>query len=167
MAGQAEQTDELETLRRTNSELVAKASTRKQRITELEQANADLQAKLASANSTIHEFTIGAPLKIMAESISTVPDAWIENFNKTYRLELVNGELTILSAAERKPVEKAGKRLPIERRALIDLLTDEDHPQSKLFNAITIASHASGAQGTTERKPTPKATAPKVKFGLR
>lgn len=167
MPTQTEHTEELETLRRTNSELVAKASTRKQRIAELETANADLQAKLTAANSTIHEFTIGAPLKTLAESISTCPDAWIENFNKTYRLKLVNGELTILSAADGKPVEKAGKPLPFERRALIDLLTDKDHPQSKLFNAITIASHASGAQGTSERKPTPKAVAPKVKFGLR
>lgn len=167
MAGQADHTDELETLRRTNSELVSKNSTRKQRITELEQANAELQTKLTAANAEIYEYRIGAPLKVMAESISTVPDAWVENFNKSYRLELVNGELTILSAADGKAVEKAGKPLPFERRALIDLLTDKDHPQSKLFNAITIASHASGAQGTTERKPTPKATVPKVKFGLR
>ena len=167
MAGQAEHTDELETLRRTNSELVAKNSTRKQRILDLEAANADLQTKLTAANSTIYEFQIGAPLKTMAESISTVPDAWIENFSKSYRLELKDGELTILSVADGKPLEKAGKPVPFDRRALTELLTDKDHPQSRLFNAITIATKASGGKGSTERTPTPKATAPKVKFGLR
>lgn len=163
----AEHTEELETLRRTNSELVAKNSTRKQRIAELETANTELQAKLSAANSAIHEFTIGAPLKTMAESISNVPELWIEQFSKSYRLELPNGELTIVSAADGKPVEKAGKPVAFERRALTELLTDEAHPQSKIFRAITVVSHASGSQVTPERKPAPKATAPKVKFGLR
>lgn len=167
MAAQTEHTDELETLRRTNSELVAKNSTRKQRIAELETANSDLQTKLAAANSTIHEFTIGAPLKTMAESISTIPDVWVEQFSKSYRLEVANGELTMISVADGKPVEKAGKPVPFEREALKTLLTDKDHPQSKLFNAITIITRASGAQGSPEHKPSPKATAPKVKFGLR
>ena len=163
----AEHTEELETLRRTNSELVAKNSTRKQRITELETANAELQTKLSAANAAIYEFQIGAPMKTMSESISNCPEVWIEQFSKSYRLELSNGELTIVSATDGKAIEKAGKPVAFERRALTDLLTDDAHPQSKIFRAITIVSHASGSQVAPERKSAPKPTAPKVKFGLR
>ena len=164
----AEQTqnDELETLRRTNSELIAKNSTRKQRIAELEAANADLQSKFTAANSTIQKLTIGAPLKSMAEDISTCPNEWIEHFSKSYRLELLNGELTLISVADGKPVQKEGKAIKFEREALNALLLDEKHPQSKLFRAITIASRASGSDAPLQRQPQ-VAPKPSPQFGLR
>ena len=168
MPEQQTHNDELETLRRTNAELVTKNSSRKQRIAELEATNAELQTKLTSATTTVHEMTIGAPLKAMAESISTVPDVWIEQFAKSYRLELVNGDLTILSIEDGKPVQREGKAVPFEQEALKSLLLDEKHPHSKLFNAITIASKASGGASTTPQRLTAP-TAPKPssrRFGL-
>src|SRR6185437_85930 len=144
--------DELETLRRTNSELIAKNSTRKQRIGELEATVADLQSKLTSASATIQEMTIGAPLKSMAEDISTCPNEWIEHFSKSYRLELLNGELTLISVADGKTVQKEGKAIKFEREALNALLLHEKHPQSKLFRAITIVSRASGSGTPLQRR---------------
>jgi hypothetical protein len=157
---------ELETLRRTNAELLTKNSTRKQRVGELEATNADLQSKLTAANGRIQEMTIGAPLKSMAEDISTCPNDWIEAFGKHYRLELVNGELTMLTVADGKPVQHQGKAVPFEREALKRLLLDEKHPQSKLFNAIIIANRASGGiMPSAQRPPAPSKPAPR-KFGL-
>lgn len=160
---------ELDTVRRTNAELVTKNSTRKQRIGELETTVADLQTQLATANGRIQEMTIGVPLRAMAEEISTCPTEWQEAFGKHYRLELANGELTIVSTADGKPVTKEGKPVPFEREALKALLLDEKHPQSKLMGAILIASRASGSGATsteTRRAPVaPKPTLPS--FGLR
>jgi len=169
MPEQQTHNDELETLRRTNAELVTKNSSRKQRIGELEATVADLQSKLTTTSATIHEITVGAPLKSMAESISTVPEVWIEQFGKSYRLELANGELTVVSVADGKPIQKEGKAVPFEQEALKSLLLDETHPHSKLFNAITIASKASGASSAASQQR-PSAAAPKPsprRFGLR
>lgn len=164
-ATQQQNIEELDTLRRTNSELVTKNSTRKQRIAELEASVAELQAKVAEREASIRTITIDGPLKTMAESISTAPDLWIEQLNKSHRVELTDGKLTLLST-DGKPVLKDGKPVPFERQALIDLLTAGDDPQGKAFKAITIASRASGAATpASEHVVTP--SKPKIRFGLR
>lgn len=166
----AEQTpnDELEVLRRTNSELVAKNTTRKAKIAELEASVVDLQTKLTDATTSLRTVTIDGPLKKMSESISTAPELWIEQFNKSYRLELVKGELTLVSVADSKPVLKEGKAVPFERETLMDLLTKGDDAQAKTFRAITITSHASGGAASPQRKTAPiKQKKPAVQFGLR
>jgi len=160
---------ELETLRHTNAELVTKASTRKQRITELESANANLQKTVTERDATIHGLTVGGPLKGMAERISTAPELWLEQFAKHYKVELVNGELTLLSVADGKPVQKDGKPVPFETQALTTLLTTGENATAKAFRAITIASRASGSAGNgTPQKTAPVAPKPAPrKFGLR
>lgn len=162
---------ELETLRRTNAELVTKNSSRKARIAELETANSDIQMKLAAANATIHEFTIGAPLKAMAEEISNCPELWIEQFSKSYRLQPKDGEQSIVSIADGQPLMRNGNPVPFERAALAALLTENDHPQANVFRAITIASRASGAAssgGSTlgSKAPQVAGVSPR-QFGLR
>jgi hypothetical protein len=158
----------LDVLRRTNSELVAKNTNRKQRIAELEATVADLQGKVAERDTSLRAITIDGPLKSMAESLSNCPELWIEQFSKSYRLEMVKGELTLLSVADGKPVTKDGKPIPFERDALTRLLTGTDHPQAKIFNAITIASRASGgAETATRRKPTSAPSPSKMVLGLR
>lgn len=137
---------ELETLRTTNAELVKKSATRKARIAELEASIAELQGKFDTAQSTIHQLTVAAPVKALAESISTVPELFLEQFNKSYRVESINGEL-ILQTTDGKRVMKGDKAVPFERSALVELLTDEAHAQAKVFRSITIASRASGASG--------------------
>jgi hypothetical protein len=159
---------ELETLRRVNAELVTKAANRKTKITELESTVTELQGKLSEANDSFHEVTVGLPLKAMAESISLSPELWLEQFNKSHKLEMVKGQLTFLQTADGKPVLKGEKPVPFERSALIDLLTSDAHPQAKTFKSITIASRASGASGQPNNgtaQPAKEAKLPQ--FGLR
>jgi hypothetical protein len=92
--------------------------------------------------------TIDGSLKQMSEDISTAPEPWAEQFGKSYRLELVNGELTLLDT-DGKPVTREGKAIPFERDMLVAFLTNERHPQAKAFRAITIASRASGGAAPT------------------
>lgn len=159
---------ELATLRSTLAEVKQKSSTRKARIAELEAANADLQSQLAQANASLRIVTIDKPLQEMSEAISTAPDAWIENFNKTYRLEAKDGAITLLTS-EGKPVnDKAGNAVPFRREALIALLTDEKHPNAQFFRATTIVSRATGAAASsTVPKGVPVPKSAKLHFGLR
>lgn len=163
------QNDELEVLRRTNAELVAKNGTRKHRIAELEASVTMLQAQVSERDAKIHEFTIGAPLKAMAERISTVPELWLEQFAKHYKVELVDGELTLLSAADGTPIQRNGKPVAFETKAITELVTTGDDASAKAFRAITIASRASGGQASATISRTPSATlaTPKAQFGLR
>jgi multidrug resistance efflux pump len=156
---------ELATLRTTVSELKQKSATRKAKIAELEAANAELQTNLTEANASLRQVTIDGPLKKMSEDISTAPELWTEQFTKSYRLELVNGELTLLDT-DGKPVMKEGTAIPFEREALLKFLTDEKHPHAKAFRAITIASRASGGAAPTRTMPA-TAKQPETQFGLR
>jgi len=159
---------EVETLRRVNSELVAKSATRKQRLTALESTVTELQSKLSEANDSLHQVTIGGPLKTMVESVSIAPELFLEQFNKSYRVALLNGQLT-LQTADGKPVLKGEKPVPFERQALIDLLTSDAHPQCKAFKSITIASKASGANASGGHRSVQTSAEPKQlpQFGLR
>jgi hypothetical protein len=158
---------EVETLRRVNAELVTKAANRKTKITELESTVSELQGKLSEAHDSFHEVTVGLPLKAMAESISFSPELWIEQFSKSHKLEMVKGQLTLLTA-DGKPVLKGEKPVPFERGALIDLLTSDAHPLAKTFKSITIASRASGASGQPNNRVTQLVKEPKPpQFGLR
>lgn len=158
---------ELETLRRTVTELREKNTTRKARIAELEASLSEAQGQLTEANATIKQVTIDGPLRAMAESISPAPELWMEQFNKTYRLELNEGKLTLLSAGDGKPTSKDGKPVPFEHEALAKFLTDGDGPQAKAFQALTVASRASGGAG--EPQPSHRRSAshqPGLQFGL-
>ena len=161
---------EVETLRRVNAELVAKHARDKQRIEALEAGAAALQAKLSEAGETIKDVTIGVPLKAMAAEMSTVPDLFLEQFSKHFKVESIKGVLT-LQTIDGKPVTgKDGKAVPFERQALTDLLTAGDDPRAKTFKTITIVNRASGAsnigaaqQGRRETVD----TRPGLQFGLR
>ena len=159
--------NELEVLRKTNAELVTKAASRKARVTELEASITELQGKLSTADSTIHELTVGIPLKAMADNISKDGDTFLEFFKRSYKVEMVKGALALLTV-DGKPVMKGDKAVPFEREALIELLTDAAHPQAKLFNSLLIVSKASGSSGSGN--PYTRSTEPKqatVQFGLR
>jgi hypothetical protein len=159
-------TDELEVLRRTNSELVTKSATRKARVAELESTVNELQGKLSAANDSLHQVTIGGPLKAIAEQISIAPDLWLEKFSQSYKIAIVNGQLT-LQTSDGKPVLKGEKPVPFERQALIDLLTTGDDVRARTFKAITIASKASGGANTPRSRVGSDAEHPAMRFGLR
>jgi hypothetical protein len=163
---------ELETLRRVNAELLAKSATRKAKIAELEVAASALQGKLTESESTIHELSVTRPLKAMAESISTAPDVFLEHLNKSYRIEVLKGELSLLTS-DGKPVLNGDNAVPFTGEGLTALLSNPAHPQAKLFSSILIVSKASGASGNgfgvvrKGRSSETQAPLKRPQFGLR
>jgi uncharacterized coiled-coil protein SlyX len=157
---------EVETLRRVNAELVTKSANRKTKITELESTVTELQCTLSEAHDSLREITINGPLRTMAESISSAPELWIEQFNKSHKLEMVKGQLT-LQTADGKPAMNGEKPIPFERQALFDLLTNDSQPNGKTFKSIMIASRATGAGGQPTKRTTQLSKEAKPQFGLR
>jgi hypothetical protein len=161
---------ELATLRTVNAELLQKSAARKQRISELESTVTELQSKLSETNDSLRRVTIDGPLRAMAEELSTAPSLWIEQFSKSYRLEMLDGKLT-MQTADGRPVLSGDKSVPFERQVLIQFLTSDTHPQAEAFKAITIVSRASGAgtinneRGRVSTQDAPKSLA--LQFGLR
>lgn len=160
---------ELAVLKQAHQEVLTKRQKDKARIAELQSTVTGLQSKLSEATDTIREVMIGVPVKAMAESMSTAPELFLEQFSKHYNVQIVNGALT-LQTIDGKPVLSAGKPVPFERQALTELLTADDSNHAKTFRAITIASRASGAASTSTTlrgKTDSAATKRPVRFGLR
>ena len=154
---------ELATLRRTNAELVAKHARDKAQLTELQTGTATLQAKLTETSESLYQATVGVPLQMMAESISTVPDLFLEQFSKHYKVESIKGVLTLNTHDGKPALDKNGKAIPFERDALTKVLIEGDDTRAKTFKAITIANRASGAGGSSTTRTI---TANKPQFGL-
>jgi hypothetical protein len=157
---------ELATLRQVNSELVAKRARDKAKLLELEQGTATLQAKLTETSESLYQSTVGVPLKMMAESMSTIPDLFLEQFSKHFKVASVNNVLTLQTPDGKPALDKNGKAIPFERDVLTKLLTEGDDARAKTFRAITIASRASGAGGATTQRTTASAPAKISTFGL-
>jgi hypothetical protein len=155
---------ELETLRRTNAELVAKHARDKARLEALESGTATLQAKLTETSQSLYQATVGVPLRAMAEEMSQLPDLFLEQFSKHFKVESVKGVLTLQTPDGKPAVDNNGKAIPFEREALTKLLTDGDDARAKTFRAITVVSKASGAAHSS---PSTRTTAPaRPQFGL-
>ena len=110
---------EISTLRRVNAELVAKHARDKAKIEALQGETAALQAKLTEAGNTIKDATVSVPLKAMANSISKCPELFLEQFNKGYKVEMLDGKLSLLSADGKPVTDKDGKTVPFEAKALV------------------------------------------------
>jgi hypothetical protein len=158
---------ELATLKQAHQEVLAKRQKDKARITALESATTDLQGKLSESAGTINELTIGGPLKAMAESMSTVPELFLEQFSKHFKLEMVKGALTLLSTGGEPLLGNDKKPIPFERQALTKLLTTGDDARTKTFKAITIVSHASGGSNIAANSRSKRAQLQRFQFGLK
>lgn len=159
---------ELETLRKTITELTQKAATRKARITELESNASALQAKATEAETRIKALTIDAPLDHLCESISVAPQALRTALEADFKVELdKNGILTLLNRTDNKPVvDKNGKLLPLESEAVRNLLlATKDEAKLKLYRAIVVINRASGAAHSSSSTRT-TSTSQKQQFGL-
>jgi hypothetical protein len=154
---------ELEKLRTVNVELVAKHTRDKSKITELQSSFGDLQEQLAASQKALNAAVVDVPLRNMAEKLSNAPELFLEQFAKSYRVEMQDGKLTVMSIADNKPVD-----LPFERDAIAKHLTDEQHPQATTFRAIVVTSRASGAAGSTQSLRQDATGKPqKLQFGFR
>ncbi len=123
---------ELATLGQAHREVLTKRQKDKACIAELESTVVALQGKLAESADAIHELAIDGRLRSMAESMSTVPDLFLEQFGKHFKLEMVKGSLTLLNATDGKPViNKDGKAVPFQRDTLTKFLTDGDDARAK------------------------------------
>lgn len=159
---------EVEKLRSSNAELVARHAKDKTRLAELETQNADLQGKLAEADKTIKAATVDGPLRRMADEVSKVPELFLEQFSKHYKLEMQDGKLTLLSTDGKPVTGKDGKTaIPFERDALTKLLTEGDDARAKTFQAILIATRASGAGSSPGQTTLRTAPVKAHQFGLR
>lgn len=159
--------DELDTLRRTNSELVAKNSTRKAKIVELEASVASLQAAVAEREASIRAITIDGPVRQMCESISTAPELFQEQLGKFFKVELIDGKLTFLTTDGEPVKDKDGNTVPFERDALSKFLIEGNDVRARTFRAICVSSKASGGAGLTASSTIAAPSKPKVQFGLR
>lgn len=160
---------ELAKLRLAHNEVLAKRKRDKERIATLESDKNALQAKVTEAESALHEAQVGAPLKAMSESLSRVPELFLEQFSKHHKVEMVNGKLSLLTLDGKPVLDKDGKNVPFERQALTQYLTSGEDAKAKVFNAITLSlSRASGAGSTASvaRVQTSKPE-PTIQFGLR
>ncbi len=162
-------TAELTILKQAHREVLTKRQKDKARIAELESVVTGLQSKLSESAETIHQITIGVPLKTMAESMSTVPDLFLEQFSKHYKVEMVKGVLTLLTTDGQPVTAKNGNAVPFERDALTEFLTSGDDTRAKTFQTIVIVSRASGAAGLSGKpgNATAQPKADTIQFGLR
>ena len=101
---------------------------------------------------------------MMAEEMSAVPDLFLEQFSKHFKVESIKGVLTLQTPDGKQAVDKSGKAIPFEREAMTKMLIDGDDTRAKTFKAITIASRASGAASSPSK--TVIAPARRQQFGL-
>lgn len=158
---------ELATLRRTNGELVAKHARDKARLADLEQGSATLQEKLTETNESLYQATVGVPLQMMAESMSSVPDLFLEQFSKHFKVASVKGVLSLQTPDGTPLLNKDGKAIPWNRQALTELLTTGEDARAKTFKAITIVNRASGAAQSSSSVRTAAPTRPQFGLGIK
>ena len=157
---------ELATLRRVNSELTQKSATRKARISELEANVAGITAKATQAEARIIELTISGPFDELCQEISVAPQALRSAIESEYKIEMRDGVLTLLNLSDGKQASMPdGKAVPFKADAIKSLLlASKDDGKLKLYNAILVASKASGSAGSSSNRVSAKA--PRIQFGL-
>ena len=165
------QAEELNRLRATNADLLAKKQSYKTRIVELETANGDLTTKLAARDAELHAIRVDQPLMELASDISNLPEVFKEHLSKHYDVQNVDGKLRLLSKDGKQITDANGSALPFDKPSLTRLLTADKHPESALFKTIIIVSRASGGAGNRLPTPSPesgvKKPQPEMQFGLR
>jgi hypothetical protein len=165
--------EELVALRTSNAELLKKSRDRKAKVTEHEATITDLQTRLTTAETVLHDATVGAPLRSMAAALSPVPELWLAEFAKHYRVELKDGKLSLLTL-DGKPVIDGDVEVPMDATAISKLLTAGENEGLSSFTHIMYGSKATGggaspslSYGVTfpeKQKNKPVAT---PQFGLR
>jgi hypothetical protein len=131
---------------------------------------------LIATETALHDATVVAPLRQMAEEVSPVPELWLAEFGKHFKVDLKDGKLAVLTSAG-EPAMLKDSPVEFTRGALTTLLAKSDDPTLKAFKTIMVASYASGggaggAQGGrayfgNDGKQSEPAQPERVRFGLR
>lgn len=157
---------ELEALRRTVTELLAKKQKYKQKVADLEAANAALSSKMTEANASIQRLTIDNPLRSMAEALAgDCSELFTEQLTRYYNVALADGSLALLDKEDKPLNGSDGKPVCWERESLTNFLANG--PQATTFQRIILGGKASGAGGTPMLHHSTKPSAQAPKFGLR
>jgi hypothetical protein len=135
--------EELVALRTTNAELLKKSKERKAKVAEHEITITDLQTQLTAATAALHDATVGAPLRSMAATLSPIPDVWLAEFAKHYKVELKDGKLALLTL-DGKAVMAGDVEVPFDAQAVGKLLTAGDNEDLASFKHIMYGSRATG-----------------------
>lgn len=135
--------EELAALRTSNAELLKKSRDRKAKITEHEATITDLQARLSTAETALQDAIVGAPLRSMAAALSPIPDVWLAEFAKHYKVELKDGKLSLLTL-DGKPVMDGESEVPMDATAISKLLTAGENEDLASFTHIMYGSKATG-----------------------
>ena len=176
MATLQEQEAELQRLRTANAELTAKASTRKERIAELDAELANIKSKLAEQAASheaektqtqafIHKHFVDSVAIELAADMSTAPDLMLPFISSRLSVDTTDGQApkTVVLDINGKP----------SKLTLADLR--QELSKRKDLAPIIIASRASGggATGSGRSSATPpkekkqEPTKPALHFGLK
>jgi hypothetical protein len=143
---------EVSTLRQTNAELLRKSHERGEKIKVLSGELDTTKASLTTAQASIHEMTVGLPMKELASESSSTPGLWLSAFNAAFKVEMKDGKLVLLNQAGEDVMGKDGKKVTPEWSSLSKHLATSDDAALKELASISITSKASGAH-RTHRKP--------------
>ncbi len=123
--------EELQRLRATNADLLKSKHNLKAKVEELEaKAIADgetitlLQTEVETHKKTIHDATIGVPLRKLASEVSSLPDIWQAEVEKRFNIVSHDHGGLELQTKEGKPViDKNGKPVTLTPNSLWQFLT--------------------------------------------
>jgi hypothetical protein len=167
---------ELATLRTTNAELLRKSHDRGEKIKALAAELDTSKASLTTAQTSIHEMTVGLPMRELASESSTTPGLWLSEFSRHFKAEMHDGGLVLLNQAGEPVQDKNGKAVEPSWPSLSRFLTESKDESFNELRAITTVSKASGGGAGSTGHPTthqsvadaPHAPAkPAMSFGLR
>lgn len=161
---------EVEKLRSTNADLVARHGKDKTRLAELEAQGTALTGKLTESEARIKTLTVNVPLRQIAEKVSDMPDTWMELFGQSFKVEAAqDGKLTILTADGQPAKNSKGENVPFDFVSVAHFVTqhEPESERAKLFNRITRTNFASGS-ASIQSQGKARAPARRIqKFGLR
>jgi hypothetical protein len=169
-------TAEVTKLRETNAELLRKSHDRGEKIKALADELNTTKASLTTAQASIHEMTVGLPLKELASESSITPGLWLSAFNAAFKVEMKDGKLVLLNQAGEPVQGKDGKEVTPEWLSLSKHLAISEDAGLKELASITRVTKASGGGSAGAGRTTgqqgvadaPQAPAkPAMNFGLR
>ena len=125
--------DELETLRKTNSELTAKVHKLREKITALEGENVTLKATAEEAEARRHDAVVGKPLRDLAAAISPAPELFLQEFAKEWKVEPdKDGKLQILRLEDGKQArDKHGNAVDLTHNGIFRLTAADAYTNPK------------------------------------
>jgi hypothetical protein len=138
----ANDAEEIQRLRKTKDSLHQTAQQRKVRIDELEAQVATLTAQLQTANKTVHDITVGLPLKALAEEISVSPSLFAREFSSRFGLINKDGVLFITKAGDNTPLLDGETSISFTANAVNKLLESDamSIEDREMFRVISIGS---------------------------